>query len=342
MSLWRRGNIWWCGFIIDGVRVQESTGASNRKQAELVYHKRRLEANARRQEVIRVDPNMTLAGLAAQFISDGAARPHHIERLKFLLPYFGEMAVVRLNRGLADEYRRARKSSKPISDATVNRDLSTMRHILYWALDHGLLSSNPMARIRLVPEARKYRKVLGVVEENLILAVAPEHLREMITFGLDTGMRRGELTNQLWEDVDLSRRLLSVTKSKTVQGEKREIPLTKRAFDLLARRRQAEGLVFVYRGKPVRILKTAWKGTLRRAGLKHFRFHDLRHSFATRLMECGVPQDVRMALMGHSSGQRVHSAYVHVELPIKRRAIAQLEAWFSEQQQFTLKEDNQR
>src|SRR5207245_3286072 len=69
------------------------------------------------------------------------------------------------------------------------------------------------------------------------------------------------------------------------------------------------------------------------AGIRYFRFHDLRHTFNTRLMEAGVLQDVRKALMGHSSGEEVNSLYTHVELPVKREAIRKLEAWIDVQRQ---------
>jgi len=144
-------------------------------------------------------------------------------------------------------------------------------------------------------------------------------------------MRRGEITNQRWEHMDLSRKLLLVTKSKTPEGEAREIPLTERLAELLLSKRQPEGLVFTYKNGPVRIIKRSWHGSCRRAGLRHIRFHDLRHTFNTRLMEAGVIQEVRMALMGHSSGHKVHATYTHIELPVKREAIAKLERWVKSQ-----------
>ncbi len=150
-------------------------------------------------------------------------------------------------------------------------------------------------------------------------------------------MRRGEILGQRWEHVDFTRRLLYVTKSKTAGGEAREIPLTQRLFDLLQEQRQAEGLVFTFKGRPIHKIKTAWKAAIRRAEIRYFRFHDLRHAFATRLMEAGVAQEVRKALMGHSSGEDVHSTYTHVELPAKREAIRKLEAWVNDQTQQQLK-----
>jgi integrase len=97
---------------------------------------------------------------------------------------------------------------------------------------------------------------------------------------------------------------------------------------------QEEGLIFTYKGKPVTTnIGSSWERALRVSGIRHFRLHDLRHTFNTRLMEAGVMQEVRKALMGHTSGEKVHSIYTHVELPIKRQAIARLEEWVKPQLQ---------
>jgi len=172
-----------------------------------------------------------------------------------------------------------------------------------------------------------------VAEEQLLLGSAKDHLRVMVIAALDTGMRRGEITSQRWEDIDFSRKLLFVTRSKTPEGESREIPLTQRLFELLLENRQAEGIIIGYKGQPVRIVKRTWKTALKNAGLRHLRFHDLRHTFNTRLMEAGVMQEIRMAVMGHSTGSKVHSTYTHIELPNKREAIRKLELWVNQQPQ---------
>jgi hypothetical protein len=189
------------------------------------------------------------------------------------------------------------------------------------------------ARFKMAPERRIRRQILSLAEEASLLRVAKGHLRAMIVIALDTGMRRGEITNQRWEDVDVSQKILSVTHSKTPGGESREIPLTKRMYELLSENRKPNGLVVEFHDQPVRIIKTAWRTALKNAGIRHVRFHDLRHSFNTRLMEAGVLQEVRMALMGHSPGAKIHAVYTHIELPTKREAIRRLEAWVKDQQQ---------
>jgi integrase len=199
--------------------------------------------------------------------------------------------------------------------------------MLFWAVDEGILLANPLSRVLMVRERRKPRLMVTVTEEDNLLAAAAPHLRSIIIAALDSGMRRGEILAQRWEHIDFTRRMLYVTHSKTAGGEAREIPLTERLFADLEARRKSEGIVFTYENTAIRLIKTGWKAAIRRAGLRYFRFHDLRHTFNTRLLEAGVMQEVRKALMGHSSGEDVNSIYTHVELPVKREAIQKLECW---------------
>ena len=334
MSLWKRGNVWWAIYFVDGVRRQQSTGTSNKRLAAKFEQKLKEEAAARKFGIVETlaDGQMTFGDLAARFLAGAEVRPHHLDRLKNLLPYFADTLLLRLNKGMASDFRISRHREKTVSDATINRDLSVLRHILYWAVDQSILPSNPMTRLRLARERRVRRPVMSVQDELKLLAVAPVHLKRIIIAALDTGMRRGEILNQLWEHLDMERRVLSVSRSKTPEGEAREIPLTERLYRLLSENQQSEGLVFTYKDQPISYtIKTSWGGALTKAKLRHYRFHDLRHTHNTRLMEAGVMQEVRMALMGHQNRDKVHATYTHVELPVKRQAIAKLEEWVGNQ-----------
>jgi integrase len=283
---------------------------------------------------------MTFGALAARFIATGGPRKHHLDRLRILLPYFSDVPITEITKAMATEFRMRRKTDAAVSDATINRDLSVVKRLLYWAVDERLLNANPLTRMRMERERKTKRSVLGLDDEQLLLGAAPQHLRRLAIAALDTGMRRGELFHQRWEDLDFGRRVLFVTRSKTPEGEAREIPLTNRLFNLLWDSREDEGFVFTYQGLRLGTIKRTWKTTLRRSGIKPFRFHDLRHTFNTRLMEAGVVQDIRKALMGHSSGGSVNSIYTHVELPAKREAIAKLEQWVHDRSEMQLKGGN--
>jgi len=334
VSLFKRGDVWWSYFYKDGVRHQFSTGTANKRQAETIEAKQKEEVNNQRFQIVETDRQMKFGELADRFATSGSVRKHHLYHLKFLRPCFSDIPVLRLTKSLAEEFRRARKNLNPaIKEATINRDLSVLRHILYWAVDEQLLVQNPLARMKMARERRTRRQVLSVAEEQMLLGRAKNHLHTMIIAAVDTGMRRGEITSQRWEDIDFSRKLVSVTRSKTPEGESREIPLTERLLKLLLENRKDSGLIVDYKGQPVRNIKRSWTTALKNAQVRHVRFHDLRHTFNTRLMEAGVLQEIRMTLMGHSAGSKVHATYTHIELPAKRKAIWKLEQWVQDQLQ---------
>src|SRR6185437_3623007 len=98
------------------------------------------------------------------------------------------------------------------------------------------------------------------------------------------------------------------------------------------RKEKPQGLIFTFEGNPIHSIKRAWKTAVRRSGIRPCRFHDLRPTFNTRLLEAGVMREVRMSLMGHSLGEDPQATYTHVELPQKRDAIQKLEQWRAEQE----------
>ena len=335
MSLWKRGKIYWAYVWIDGVRYMKTTNTGNRHMAQMIEARFKDELNLKvRHQMTDLDPSMTFGELATRFVASTTPKAHHINSLKNLLPFFADMQLSRISKSQAAEFRRRRHEQKKLTETTVNRDLEVLRHILFWAVDEQLILANPLARMRMERERRRKRPVMSVHEEEALLKVASPHLKRIIICALDTGMRRGEILNQKWEDVDFYRRVLFVTKSKTAEGESREIPFTNRFYLLLWESKQDQGLIFTFKEQHINRVKTTWRTAQKYAGLKtHYRFHDLRHTFNSRLAYAGVIQDVRKALMGHSSGEEINSIYTHIELPSKQEAIAKLEQWVSNQKQ---------
>lgn len=335
MSIVKRGNVWWDYVWMNGIRHAKSTGTANRRKAEIIARQFRDELNDIRQRVPQRDPDMTVGALAARFIGNGMAKPHALDRLNHVLPFFADLRVCDITPGKVREYRQERHREKTIKEATVNRDLSVLRRLLYWAVEEGLIAANPLSRLHLERERRVKRPVMSLREERQLLAKAPEHLRRIILCALHTGMRRGEVLGERWEDVDFDNRILHVTHSKTPEGEARDIPLTNALYEMLLAIRRSQGPVFTYHGDPIKIVKTTWAASLRRAGLRHFRFHDLRHTANTRMMLAGVLQEVRREILGHTSrrSRDVNDRYTQIELPEKRDAIRKLETWLEAQAQ---------
>lgn len=334
MALFKRSNTYWAYVWMDGVRHHKSTGTSNRRQAEAILRQFRDELNEARHRLPQRRPEMTFGELTARFIANSMGRPHSLDRLKHLLPFFADMRTADINQSAIRKYRQERHKEKQLTAATVNRDLSVLRRILYWAVEEGYLAANPVGRMRMERERRTKRPVLSLREEQLLLAAAPEHLQQIILCALHTGMRRGEILSERWEDIDFDNRILHVSHSKTPEGEAREIPLTSRLYELLGAHRRQHGPVFTYDDAAIKIIKTAWASSLRRSGIRHFRFHDLRHTANTRMMLAGVLQEVRREILGHSSqrSRDVNDRYTQIELPEKREAIRKLELWMEGQE----------
>jgi integrase len=342
MSLYKRNSIWWYAKYVNGVRHVGSTGSSNRRQAERIAQQVVEDLNNRRHRVPNVNPDIAVGAVAARFIAEGLSTPYYLDRLKHVLAFFSEIPIRDINQSLVRKYRQERYGANlSLKPATVNRDLAVLRRLCNWAVEEEIVPANPLGRLRMERERRTKRPVMSVREENLLMAHAPVHLQRIILCALDTGMRRGEIVGERWEDVDFDNRILHVTRSKTPEGESRIVPLTRRLYEMLGSIRKDHGHVFTYDDNPVKIVKTSWAASLRRAELRHFRFHDLRHTANSRLMLAGVMQEVRRELVGHSSqhSRDENDRYTQIGLAELKDAIQKLEAWL-ENQQIMLQAEN--
>lgn len=327
MSLYKRGGVYWSYIWKDGIRYAKSTGTDKIRAAQDVDRKHKIELDLKSSRPAELNPEMKFGDLFARFLVDGEVNRFHIERSKVFLPYFAEMSICEITKNEIIRYRKIRHKQKKLTDTTINRDVEVLRHVLFWAVEERILPANPLARMRLSRARRIKRPIMSVQEEDQLLSAAVPHLKRIIIAAADTGMRRGEILAQRFEDIDFFRKVLVVTKSKTAEGEAREMPLTNRLFELLSAERKVTGLIFTFDDKPIFSLKTAWRTALKKSGIRHFRFKDLRSTFNSRLIEAGVIKDVRMELMGHSRNEDTNDLYSHIELPLLREAIAKLEAW---------------
>jgi integrase len=151
--------------------------------------------------------------------------------------------------------------------------------------------------------------------------MAVDWLQPIITFACSTGMRRGEIMNLERADINLETRSAAIRTSKN--GEPRVIPLSNRALDAIAKAMSMTEKVFG--GKGGEKLETAnleynFRAAVKRAGLKDLRFHDLRHTFATRLVQSGADIYALQRLLGHKS-MEMTGRYAHHDVESLRKAL---------------------
>jgi integrase len=209
-------------------------------------------------------------------------------------------------RGLAD-YKVIRRNELA-APGTINKELALVRHAFNVAIrEWEWCRENPMQKVKMERVHNEIDRWLTSEEEARLLAVAPDWLREIIVFALNTGMRQGEILALRWGDVDFHRGTLVVMNSKN--RERRTIPLNSTVFALLAAKQAGNSrtshLVFTtVDGSPIKPgnLIHAFIRVRKKAGVENFRFHDLRHTFATRLVQNGVDTYKVQRLLGHKTG----------------------------------------
>jgi len=148
----------------------------------------------------------------------------------------------------------------------------------------------------------------------------------LIIAALNTGMRKTELLNLKWNQVDLRGRLINVIKTKS--GKNREVPINDDLLAVLQALGKKDGRDYVFLGpggKPMKSIRKSFAGACRKAGIKELRFHDLRHTFGTRLIQNGTDIVTVQHLLGHHS-VTVTQRYTHTNLSEKRQAVERLAA----------------
>lgn len=203
--------------------------------------------------------------------------------------------------------------------ATINRELETLRSVLLYAVRHGWMDRNPMnaGPVLIQKSEEDQRERLPTLDEEarlLSVCVPPrEHLRGLILATRDTGLRRSALLALDWSMVDWINRLLNVPRGNRFKRRPRLIGLTDRLWEELramwmARSQPATGQIFTGAAD----FKRSYRTACRLAGVSGLRFNDLRHGFATDLMEAGVEERLAMKVAGHNNA-KTHAIYTNVD-----------------------------
>jgi integrase len=256
-------------------------------------------------------------------------------KIAALVEHFGDKKLSKITTKMIEEYMILRKNGltrygRERSAASVNRELTVLSRIYSLAIREKLVRSNPAAGVKKFHEDNKRVRYLLPKEEKSLLAQCKNeraHLRPIIILAIHTSLRRGEILKLTKSDVDLFRNVLHVRNTKNGKDRLVQINKTARA-ELLRLVKQAGDHEHLFQNPKtntyIKDVKHAFQGARKDAKLVNFRFHDLRHTFGSRLAEQGVDSFTIMELMGHSD-LRMTERYVHATDPRKRQAVAQLE-----------------
>lgn len=220
------------------------------------------------------------------------------------------------------------KHGKKRSFATVNYHLRVLSKIFSLAVDSEFVESNPCSRVNKFRVDNQRMRVLSIDEEERFFAAlgSNELIGHIVITALHTGLRLGEIFNLKWFDVDFVRALVQIRESKS--GKKRMVPLNRTLITMLQSRERKSEYVFPspITNRKLDNIKRSFRGAVDKAGIEDFRFHDLRHTAATRMAEAGADAFTIMRILGHSD-IRMTSRYTHPTEVALQRAVANLEVF---------------
>lgn len=330
-GIYKRGSIYWIRYAgLDGRMIYESTKSDKFKDAEALLIKRKQAIREGKQPEIKRIGNHNFNELAETYLS-WINRRQISARVKCyiinqLCNIFGNLPLRRFNTATVEQLQ-TDLINRGLKNSSCNKILNVLKHMFTKATEWEMVESEVLKRVRkvkLLQDTGKRLRYLSKEECQSLIDSCDPHLKPIVITALNTGMRKGEILNLRWDQVDLRHGfiLLSVTKN----GERREIPINKTLeavfLDKSLIRRLDVPYVFYdpVTGKPYRDIKRSFNSAVKRSKIQDFHFHDLRHTFASHLVMAGVDLTTVKELLGHKD-IKMTLRYAHLAPSHKVKAV---------------------
>lgn len=324
----RKGSPFWhYDFQVRGFRFRASTKATAREEAELI------EAKVRHDVLLEIwtgrRPRMTINAATSRYWLDHASSLRSAPTIDYqitnLLACLGKETHVDEIADSAVAVMMASLRGR-MADSSANRHLTLLRAVLRMARDRwraAVTMPNFKAHYLREPEPRD--RYLSRNDAERLIEAAAAHLKAPIRFSLLTGVRLANCMGLDWSQVDMNGRILTFrVKSPNPGGKPHTIPMSGPLLVLLANQGPKEhGPVFTFKGRPLANWNRAWKTAKRNAGIEDFRWHDLRHTAASWMVNDGVPLDVVQDILGHEDISTTRR-YAHRDVSHMRDAMEKL------------------
>ncbi|MFC2164051.1 tyrosine-type recombinase/integrase [Acidobacteriota bacterium] len=313
----------------DGKRIQKvALLATTKEEAVIALRKEVQQTFDRKRGVEREKQRLKLKEFSDLFIENYSkvnklSWKDDLYRLQRINDFFGVVFLDELSPIDIEKFK-SYKLKEGVTKTTVNHYLKTLKRMFNIAISWGYATKNPVKEVKFYSERDSQReRILTEEEEDRLLETATEHLRPIIIVALNTGMRRGEILNLKWKDINFHTREILIKKSKS--GSPRTLNINSVLFDELTRLKNRDNnqqYVFINprSGKPYKKLQRSFESARSQAAIEELRFHDLRHTFASRLIERGVDIIKVKEFLGHST-VRTTERYIHPDREERKKAL---------------------
>jgi len=324
MAVFKKGKTWYIDYYVDGQRKRESVGSS-RKMAEKVLAKRKVQIAEGRFLDIENKAKISFENLSRQYLEYAKTNKISWSRdalsIKVLSRWFGGKPLFKTTSLAIEKFKSERRQE--VTAASVNRELACLKHMFTKAIHWKLASANPVKMVKLFREDNARLRYLTKEEIGLLLNECANHVKPIVLIALFTGMRKSEILNLKWDDLDFKLRLIYVCNTKN--GYTKEIPMSAHVFNALKKLPFRSQYIFCNEtGNRIAGFRKAFTSAVKRAKIKNFVFHDLRHTFASHLVMNGVDLLTVKELMGHRTISMT-LRYAHLSPKHKRNAVESLE-----------------
>lgn len=326
----RKNGVWYIDYSFNGKRVRKRVGRS-KKMAEQAL--KAVEVALMKDEFfgIKQHKEILFDKLCSEYLTTFSSankteKSYSRDKIsiKHLLKAFGGMSISDITARELERYKSMRKEE--VKPATINRELSCIKHMFTKAVHWGYLTENTLRTVAKFKEPPGRTRYLNEEEIEGLLYCCAEHLKPIVILAMNTGMRKGEILNLKWSDIDMINRVIMVKTSKN--NESRSVPINETLYSELLKLQgdcTGDNSVFTDKtDKPIKNIDHAFAGARKRAKLTNFRFHDLRHTFASHLAINGVNLRTIQILLGQKT-IAMTLRYSHLSDKALKNAVDKLE-----------------
>ena len=328
MAVYQRGDNWYIDLRFKGQRIRESIGHSN-KNAQKVIDKKKTEIIENKYLDIREEPELIgFHEFAVEYLEltkpnkKQSSWSRELSVMRRLDNRFGNKIFQQITTDEIERYK-SKRLKDGVMPATINRELALLKTMFTKAQKWNRVNFNPAKDVKLLDGEVERVRYLMPEEVQKLLSNCNGFIRPIVLVALNTGMRKGEILDLKWENINFDLGIISIMKTNTKNKVRKDIPMNEIVKATINGIEKKGQYVFCNGdGKPFQNsgVRKSFEKAVRESKIEDFRFHDLRHTFASNLVMGGVDIMTVKELMGHKD-LKMTLRYSHLSPTFKAKAV---------------------